>query len=205
MVKHLVRKMTDGLLNSRTLPFHNPQARDWVRELWVGVLERAVHDAFFQNDYKEAKEALVWLNKDNKDFKLVCGFAGYVSDYLYSHLYVKIKLREKFFENYKETRDAKEVEMRNKLLEDDQALPIEEQKYEKNKMMLKLLNTENEKLKKSKKYTLKYDKNNPVDMKRLEGHAIDECIMLLETNTIAEVIKVEQDNFEKEIKCLNIK
>ena len=197
--------MTDGLLNSRTLPFHNPQARDWVRELWVGVLERAVHDAFFQNDYKEAKEALVWLNKDNKDFKLVCGFAGYVSDYLYSHLYVKIKLREKFFENYKETRDAKEVEMRNKLLEDDRALPIEEQKYEKNKMMLKLLNTENEKLKKSKKYTLKYDKNNPVDMKRLEGHAIDECIMLLETNTIAEVIKVEQDNFEKEIKCLNIK
>ena len=42
-------------------------------------------------------------------------------------------------------------------------------------------------------------------MRRLESHAIDECIMMLDTNTIAEVIKVEQDNFEKEIKCLDIK
>ena len=86
--------------SSKTLPLHNSQARDWVRELWVGVLERAVHDAFFQNDYKEAVEALVWLNKDNKDFKLVCEFAGHSSDYLYRHLYVKIQLREKFFKNY---------------------------------------------------------------------------------------------------------
>ena len=191
--------------SSKTLPLHNSQARDWVRELWVGVLERAVHDAFFQNDYKEAVEALVWLNKDNKDFKLVCEFAGHSSDYLYRHLYVKIQLREKFFKNYKETRDTKEFEMRKKLLEDDRTLPVETQKYEKNKMMLKLLNTEDEKLKKNKKYILKYDKNNPEDMRRLESHAIDECIMMLDTNTIAEVIKVEQDNFEKEIKCLDIK
>ena len=50
-------------------------------------------------------------------------------------------------------------------------------------------------------------KNNlrPKDMKRLEVHAIDECIMNLDTDTINKVEKVEEAKFTKELQCLNIR
>tara|TARA_R100000008_G_scaffold59925_1_gene37546 strand:+ start:2173 stop:2532 length:360 start_codon:yes stop_codon:yes gene_type:complete len=94
--------MSDGFLNSQTLPLIDSQETNWCQLLWVAVLERAVHDAFYQNDYKEAREALEWLDKDNEDFQLVCHLAGKDADYIIRRLYVKIQLRKNFFNSIKE-------------------------------------------------------------------------------------------------------
>ena len=47
--------MSDGFLNAQTLPLEDSRETDWCKVLWVDVLERAIHDALYQNDYKEAK------------------------------------------------------------------------------------------------------------------------------------------------------
>ena len=94
--------MSDGFLNSQTLPLIDSEETNWCQLLWVAVLERAVHDAFYQNDYKEAREALAWLDKDNEDFQLVCHLAGKDADYIIRRLYVKIQLRKNFFNSIKE-------------------------------------------------------------------------------------------------------
>ena len=49
------------------------------------------------------------------------------------------------------------------------------------------------------------DLNTYYNMKRLEVHAIDECIMNLDTDTINKVEKVEEAKFTKELQCLNIR
>ena len=102
MVNYRGKNMSDGFLNSQTLPLIDPQETNWCQLLWVAVLERAVHDAFYQNDYKEAREALAWLDKDNEDFQLVCHLAGKDADYIIRRLYVKIQLRKNFFNSIKE-------------------------------------------------------------------------------------------------------
>ena len=102
MVNYRGKNMSDGFLNSQTLPLIDSQETNWCQLLWVAVLERAVHDAFYQNDYKEAREALAWLDKDNEDFQLVCHLAGKDADYIIRRLYVKIQLRKNFFQSIKE-------------------------------------------------------------------------------------------------------
>lgn len=102
MVNYRGKNMSDGFLNSQTLPLIDSQETNWCQLLWVAVLERAVHDAFYQNDYKEAREALEWLDKDNEDFQLVCHLAGKDADYIIRRLYVKIQLRKNFFQSIKE-------------------------------------------------------------------------------------------------------
>ena len=102
MVNYRGKNMSDGFLNSQTLPLIDSQETNWCQLLWVAVLERAVHDAFYQNDYKEAREALAWLDKDNEDFQLVCHLAGKDADYIIRRLYVKIQLRKNFFNSIKE-------------------------------------------------------------------------------------------------------
>ena len=102
MVNYRGKNMSDGFLNSQTLPLIDSEETNWCQLLWVAVLERAVHDAFYQNDYKEAREALAWLDKDNEDFQLVCHLAGKDADYIIRRLYVKIQLRKNFFNSIKE-------------------------------------------------------------------------------------------------------
>ena len=102
MVNYRGKNMSDGFLNSQTLPLIDSQETNWWQLLWVAVLERAVHDAFYQNDYREAREALAWLDKDNEDFQLVCHLAGKDADYIIRRLYVKIQLRKNFFKSIKE-------------------------------------------------------------------------------------------------------
>ena len=94
--------MSDGFLNAQTLPLEDSRETDWCKVLWVAVLETAIHDAFYQNDYKEAKEALDWLDPQNKDFKLVCEFAGTNADFIIRKLFIKIKARQKFFKTIRE-------------------------------------------------------------------------------------------------------
>lgn len=102
MVNYRGKNMSDGFLNAQTLPLIESEETNWCQLLWVAVLERAVHDAFYQNDYKEAREALAWLDKDNEDFQLVCHLAGKDADYIIRRLYVKIQLRKNFFQSIKE-------------------------------------------------------------------------------------------------------
>ena len=102
MVNYRGKNMSDGFLNAQTLPLIESEETNWCQLLWVAVLERAVHDAFYQNDYKEAREALEWLDKDNEDFQLVCHLAGKDADYIIRRLYVKIQLRKNFFSSIKE-------------------------------------------------------------------------------------------------------
>ena len=102
MVNYRGKNMSDGFLNTQTLPLIDSEETNWCQLLWVAVLERAVHDAFYQNDYKEAREALEWLDKDNEDFQLVCHLAGKDADYIIRRLYVKIQLRKNFFQSIKE-------------------------------------------------------------------------------------------------------
>ena len=92
-----------SLLNAQqTLPMEDSTETDWCKVLWVAVLERAIHDAFYQNDYKEAKEALEWLNPKNLDFQLICEFAGTNADFIIRKLFIKIKARQKFFRTIRE-------------------------------------------------------------------------------------------------------
>ena len=102
MVNYRGKNMSDGFLNSQTLPLIASEETNWCQLLWVAVLERAVHDAFYQNDYKAAREALAWLDKDNEAFQLVCHLAGKDADYIIRRLYVKIQLRKNFFNSIKE-------------------------------------------------------------------------------------------------------
>ena len=101
MVNYRGRSM-NNLLNAQTLPMEDSKETDWCKVLWVAVLERAIHDAFYQNDYKEAKEALEWLNPKNLDFKLICEFDGTNADFIIRKLFIKIKARQKFFRTIRE-------------------------------------------------------------------------------------------------------
>jgi len=101
---------------SKALPLVDSNERDWTKLLWVAVLERAIHDAFYQNDYKEAREALEWLDKKNEDFQLVCQLAGTDADYIIRKLFVKIQLRKNFFKNIK---DGSNFFIQNKHFEEE--------------------------------------------------------------------------------------
>ena len=102
MVNYRGKSMSSLLNAQQTLPMEDSTETDWCKVLWVAVLERAIHDAFYQNDYKEAKEALEWLNPKNLDFKLICEFAGTNADFIIRKLFIKIKARQKFFRTIRE-------------------------------------------------------------------------------------------------------
>jgi len=89
-------------LNSQAIPLVDPNARDPNHDLWVAVLSKAVHDAFFQTDYYEARLALSWLDGNSTDFKIVCHLAGREFTYVKKKLQPKIDLRKNFFKKIKE-------------------------------------------------------------------------------------------------------
>lgn len=89
-------------LNSQAIPLVDPNARDPNHDLWVAVLGKAVHDAFFQADYYEAQLALSWLDGNSADFKTVCQLAGRDFSYVKKKLEPKIEVRKNFFKKIKE-------------------------------------------------------------------------------------------------------
>ena len=50
--------------------------------LWVAVLSRAAEDITKTSDWVAAREAINWVKRKNKDFKLVCEMAGRNPDYV---------------------------------------------------------------------------------------------------------------------------
>ena len=93
-------------LNSQAIPLVDPNARDPNHDLWVAVLGKAVHDAFFTTgkqeiDYYEARLALNWLDGSSADFKTVCQLAGRDFNYVKKKLEPKIEVRKNFFKKIK--------------------------------------------------------------------------------------------------------
>ena len=84
-------------LNSQAIPIVSPHAKDPNHELWVAVLSKAIHDAFFQTDYHEAETALNWLDGNSTDFKIVCHLAGRDFSYVKKKLSSRIEVRKNFF------------------------------------------------------------------------------------------------------------
>ena len=89
-------------LNSQAIPIVSPHAKDPNHELWVAVLSKAVHDAFFTtgkqlSDYVETELALSWLDGNSTDFKIVCHLAGRDFSYVKKKLSSRIEVRKNFF------------------------------------------------------------------------------------------------------------
>ena len=94
-------------LNSQAIPLIDPNARDPNHDLWVAVLGKAIHDAFFTTgkqmiDYYETQLALSWLDGNSTDFKIVCHLAGRDFSYVKKKLKPKIEVRKNFFKKIKE-------------------------------------------------------------------------------------------------------
>ena len=94
-------------LNSQAIPLVDPNARDPNHDLWVAVLGKAVHDAFFTRgsqkvDYDETELALNWLDGSSADFRIVCHLAGRDFGYVKKKLESKIKVRKNFFKKIEE-------------------------------------------------------------------------------------------------------
>jgi len=94
-------------LNSQAIPLVDPNARDPNHDLWIAVLGKAIHDAFFTSgkckiDYYESRLALSWLDGNSADFKTVCQLAGRDFSYVKKKLESKIKVRKNFFKKIEE-------------------------------------------------------------------------------------------------------
>ena len=65
------------------------------QDLWISVLSKAAHDAVYTSDWFESRKAIVWFKTNRSDFKKVCTFAGFNSDYVYWKMISPITQREK--------------------------------------------------------------------------------------------------------------
>ena len=72
-----------------------------LKELWSAVLTKAVRDAFSESDWVQARSAIAWLRSYNKDFRLVCEFAGRDPQYVYKKLIKPLTKREEYLNDIK--------------------------------------------------------------------------------------------------------
>ena len=72
------------------------QGKNSLKELWSAVLTKAVRDAFGASDWVDARSAIAWLKSYNKDFRLVCEFAGRDPQYVYKKLIKPLTKREEY-------------------------------------------------------------------------------------------------------------
>jgi len=68
--------------------------------LWVAVLSRAAEDITKTSDWVAAREAINWVKRKNKDFKLVCEMAGRNPDYVHVKLIPKCDEKETEIESH---------------------------------------------------------------------------------------------------------
>ena len=45
--------------------------------LWIAVIAKALDDALYQNDLREAQIGMAWVQGRSNNFKFVCHLAGY--------------------------------------------------------------------------------------------------------------------------------
>ena len=69
------------------------QNKEPEQKLWIAVLAKAFHEAFYTTDERAALEALSWI-RYGRDFNYVCGLAGRDPDYVRKKMLDKVINRE---------------------------------------------------------------------------------------------------------------
>ena len=70
------------------------------QNLWIAVIAKALDDALYQNDLREAQIAIVWVQGCSKNFKYVCHLAGYDWQYVYQKIIKKVNKRDQEIKDY---------------------------------------------------------------------------------------------------------
>ena len=74
--------------------------REPEQNLWIAVIAKALDDALYQNDLREAQIAIVWVQGCSKNFKYVCHLAGYDWKYVYDKVIKKVNKRDQEIKDY---------------------------------------------------------------------------------------------------------
>ena len=70
------------------------------QNLWIAVIAKALDDALYQNDLREAQIAIAWVQGRSNNFKFVCHLAGYDWKYVYDKVIKKVNKRDKEIKDY---------------------------------------------------------------------------------------------------------
>ena len=65
------------------------------QNLWIAVIAKALDDALYQNDLREAQIAIAWVQGCSNNFKHVCHLAGYDWQYVYHKIIKKVDIEIK--------------------------------------------------------------------------------------------------------------
>ena len=85
------------------------------QNLWIAVIAKALDDALYQNDLREAQIAIVWVQGCSKNFKYVCHLAGYDWQYVYQKVIKKVNKRDQEIKDYiKGIRDLQTTSLQRK-------------------------------------------------------------------------------------------
>ena len=68
--------------------------------LWIAVIAKALDDALYQNDLREAQIGIAWVQGRSSNFKFVCHLAGYDWKYVYDKVIKKVDKRDQEIKDY---------------------------------------------------------------------------------------------------------
>ena len=92
---------SQGTANSNALDLFGNR-KEPEEQLWIAVLTKAIDDAVYSSDYREALYAISWIEGEGRDFRFVCHLAGRDSNYVVKKLATKILERKRKIEDWKE-------------------------------------------------------------------------------------------------------
>ena len=90
---------SQGTANSNALDIFGGR-KEPEEQLWIAVLTKAIDDAVYSSDYREALYAISWIEGEGKDFRFVCHLAGRDSNYVFRKLIKRITERKKEIEEW---------------------------------------------------------------------------------------------------------
>ena len=105
---------TQGTANNNALELFG-RKKEPEQNLWIAVIAKALDDALYQNDLREAQIGMAWVQGRSENFKYVCQLAGYDWRYVYDKVIKKIDAREKEIKEYiKGIRDLQTTNLQKK-------------------------------------------------------------------------------------------
>ena len=87
--------------------------------LWIAVIAKAVDDAIYSSDYREAMISIGWIESECKDFKFVCHLANRDPNYVYRKLKKQLQQRKQHIREFNDnirTGVNKGMKIKNALL-----------------------------------------------------------------------------------------
>ena len=70
------------------------------QNLRIAVIAKALDDALYQNDLREAQIGIAWVQGRSSNFKFVCHLAGYDWKYVYDKVIKKVDKRDQEIKDY---------------------------------------------------------------------------------------------------------